>query len=558
MANPLSIDWIKKYKKENFPPDLAAGVTVAVMLVPQAMGYAMLAGLPPVMGLYASTLPLIVYALLGSSRQLAVGPVAMLSILVFAAASQTAVPGSSEFIENVLIITLITGTLQVLFGILRMGFVVNFISHAVTGGFTSAAALIILFGQVKHLLGISVPGEALFITNVMNTIGELDSIHLYTLPFGAGSIGLLWLFKKKLPRFPVALFVVAAATLITAFFRLDNQGVAILGSVPGGIPDFHFPLMDISRITALLPGSLAIFFVGFMESMAIAGSIATKERYKIDADRELLGLGGANLAGALFSGCPVTGGLSRSAVNWQAGAKTPLASVITGIIVLLVLLFLTPLFYYLPKAVLGAVIAVAVTGLFNLKEGLRLFKINPSDGWIFFLTFTLTLLLGVETGILGGIIFSLLLFIRRSAYPHMAELGYMKEKDAFLNIKRFPEALSIPGILIIRIDSALFFANTGFIEKKIRRCIIDKENISHLVLDLSGVNHIDGVSLIELERLYDELKEGGVTLTFSCMKGPVRDLFNNPLWKNSMASHVEYRSLKEVVGELVPGKDLFF
>jgi SulP family sulfate permease len=545
-----AIGWLRNYHRKNLNGDLSAGVTVAIMLVPQSMAYAMLAGLPPVIGLYSSTLPLIVYALFGTSRQLAVGPVAMVSLLVYVGTSQLATPGSSEYVSLVLLLTLMTGLIQWILGLLRMGFIVNFLSHAVISGFTSAAAIVIGLSQLKHLLGIKLSSHHSIFSLLFEAVQKMHQIHLITFFLGLGSIGLLVLLKKNASRFPAPLLVVVISTMLVYIFRLDRYGVNIVGNVPGGIPKPSFPALNLESIRILLPSAFTIVFVGFMESIAVAQSIAVKEKYTVNANQEFFGLGLANIASALLSGYPVTGGFSRTAVNYQAGARTGLASVITAILIIGTLLFLTPLFYYLPNSVLAAIIMVAVYGLVDLKEARRLFKLKKVDGWTLLLTFLWTLTLGIEQGIILGVLFSLLVFIWRSAHPHMAELGYVESEKAFLNIKRFAEAKTFPGTLILRVDAAMFFANTRFIENHVRESLVEKPEVTHVVFDLSAVNDIDAVAISELQDLVMTYREQGVQFAFAGMKGPVRDLFLKAGWQKTCGHKIEYRSLYHVMQDL--------
>lgn len=422
--------WMHDYKKSDLSGDLSAGFIVAVMLIPQGMAYAMLAGLPPVIGLYASTIPLLVYALFGTSRQLAVGPVAMVSLLVLAGVSTLAEPGTESYISLVLLLMLMVGVIQFLMGVLKLGFIVNFLSHAVISGFTSAAAIIIGLSQLKHLLGVKLESNQVFLV-LWEAIRKIAEINPISFAIGAGSIILLVTLKKVLPRVPGPLVVVVLSSIIVYLFQLQNAGVSIVGEVPKGLPSLSVPMFNMDSILLLLPIALTISFIGFMESIAMAKAIAAKEKYKIVPNKELVGLGLANVAGSFFSGYPVTGGFSRSAVNYQAGARTPLATMITAVLILLTLLFFTDFFYYLPNTVLAAIIMVAVYGLIDFKEAKGLFKVHKLDGGTWAVTFIATLFIGIEQGILAGLAFSLVVFIARSAYPHMAELGFFKKRRGF-------------------------------------------------------------------------------------------------------------------------------
>jgi SulP family sulfate permease len=544
-----AFEWLRNYRRGDLNGDLTAGLIAAIMLIPQGMAYAMLAGLPPVMGLYASTLPLILYALFGSSRHLAVGPVAMISLLVYAGISTLAEPGSYRYLHLVLLLSLMVGILQVILGLLRVGFFVNFISHAVISGFSSAAAIIILISQLHHLLGIHMKSSH-FVVHALSEIGSrMGDSHLITLAIGLGSIFIQILFKKTIPRFPGPLFIVAGSAALVYILRLHQIGVKIVGDVPQGLPAFSLPLFSFDSVVVLFPYALTILFVGVMESISIAELIAAKEKYKIDSNQELKGLGLANIVSSFFQGFPVTGGFSRTAATYQAGARTGLALITTALVVILILLFLTPLFYYLPNAVLASIVIVAVFGLIDLKEARRLFKIKKMDGWTLLITFATTLIFGGEQGILIGIGFSLIVFIWRSSHPHTAELGYLEKQGVFRNLKRFPEAKTYPETLILRVDASLYFANMGFLEDLLRKGLTDKPAVKWVIMDLSGVNDIDGVAIDTLEEIIETYKERGIRFLFAGMKGPIRDLVAKAGWKEKYGNQIKYLSIRHALQE---------
>jgi sulfate permease, SulP family len=542
--------WLRRYRREDLGGDLSAGLIVAVMLIPQGMAYAMLAGLPPVVGLYASTIPLIVYALFGSSRQLAVGPVALVSLLTLTGVSALAEPGSGEFVALAALLALMVGVIQFGLGLLRAGFLVNFLSHAVISGFTSAAAIVIGLSQLKHLLGVELESTHSVFVLLWDAAQKLGEVNLITLAIGLASIALLVLFRKIAPRFPAPLLVVALSALAVYVFGLHERGVSIVGDVPQGVPSFALPAFGLDSVTSLLAVALTISFVGFMESIAVAKSIASRERYKVDANKELVGLGLANVAGSVSSAYPVTGGFSRSAVNYQSGARTPLASVITAVLIVLTLLFLTPLFYYLPNAVLAAIVMVAVYGLIDFMEPVKLFRIKKVDGWTLLVTFAATLLIGIEQGILVGVAFSLALFIWRSAYPHTTEVGYLPEEDVFRNVNRYPEARTFPNTLVVRVDASLYFANTAFWENWLNDAAFDRPDLRYLILDFSAVNDVDAVALETLEDLTDSLKERKVEVHIANMKGPVRDIVEKAGWTEKFGLNTSHPSVQHALENL--------
>lgn len=542
-----ALRWLRTYDRDDLSGDLSAGLVVAVMLIPQGMAYALLAGLPPVIGLYASTLPLIVYALFGTSRQLAVGPVAMVSLLVLSGVSTLASPGTPEYISFVLLLALMVGVLQLAVGLIRAGFVVNFLSHAVISGFTSAAAIVIGLSQLKHLLGIKLVSEKSVVSLLAEALQKVGQANFITLAIGLGSITTLVIFKKLLPRFPAQLIVVGGVTLLSYLLRLDQYGVKIVGHVPQGLPGLSVPAFNSDSLQVLLPTALTIAFVGFMESFAVAKSIATKENYRIDANQELIGLGLANIVGSFFSAYPVTGGFSRTAVNYQAGARTGLATIITAVMVVITLLFLTPLFHYLPNAVLAAIIMVAVYGLIDVKEAKHLFHLKKADGFVLAFTFVVTLFIGIEVGILAGAVLSLLLFIWRSAYPHTAELGYLEKEGVFRNVERYPHARTFEEAVILRIDASLYFANVNFLEQRLANALANKPKVKWVVMDLSSVNDFDAVAVETLERLMSDYERRGIRFIFAGMKGPVRDLVDRAGWRKKYGNSVEYLSLSHAL-----------
>lgn len=530
--------------------DLSAGLIVAVMLVPQAMAYAMLAGLPPIVGLYASTIPLFAYAMLGSSRHIAVGPVAMLSVLVLEGVSCLADPGTDRYLSLVLLLTFMVGISQVLLGLFRMGFVLNYLSHAVISGFTSAAAIIISVSQLPIVLGIRLPGQK----SIFGTIGSLfervSEINGVTLLVGLGAFAILAPLQIRWPRFPAQLLVVVIGILSSRFLSLARQGVEIVGQIPAGFPKWSLPTFNPADLAALAPTALVVVFVGFVESVAIAQSIASREKYPLHPNREFIGLGAANLAASFFSGYPVTGGLSRTAMNYQAGARTRKAGIITGTTILLIMALITPVFHHLPRSILAAIIIMAVMRLVDIREPLRLFRIKKGDGWTLMLTFLGVLILGIEEGILAGFAFSMVVFIWRSSHPHMAELGYVERERAFLNILRFPEARTCPGTLIIRIDGAMYFTNTGFIEKRLRNCFVERPELQTVIFNMVAVNDIDAVAIGMLEDLFLSLKEKQVRFVFAEVKGPVRDIMEKAGWTEKFGEKIKYRSLENVVHDL--------
>ena len=515
---------LRNYKKDTIKGDVAAGITVGIMLIPQGMAYAVLAGMPPVYGLYASMVPLLLYALLGTSRQLAVGPVAMVSLLVVAGIGELAEVGSDRFIQLAILTAFGVGLVQFLMGVFRMGFLVNFLSHPVLSGFTSAAAIIIGASQIKNLTGLDIERTNKVHEILHQTAVNFTEIDLITTSIGIGSILAMVLIKKWKRTFPSALIVVVAGILVTYLFGLNQYGVNIVGDIPKGLPSFSAEFLQMSDIRPVISIVLVIALVSYMESIAVAKAIANKHGYKVDANQELIALGGANLGGSFFQSFPVTGGFSRTAVNDQSGANTTVSSVVSALLITLTVLFLTPLFYYLPGAVLAAIIMVAVAGLFDYKEMVKLWKTDRKDLAMLMVTFAATLFLGIEEGIAAGVILSLVVVIYSSTKPHYAEVGRLGSTDTFRNIKRFPEAKIKDEILIYRFDSNLYFANVEYFRETIDDKIFEHgDSLELVVLDGSAMTDIDSTGVDVLNSLVDDLYSKDIKIYMAGVHGPVRD-----------------------------------
>ncbi|MCM3600441.1 SulP family inorganic anion transporter [Robertmurraya korlensis] len=538
------------YTRDLLTKDLIAGITLFVMLVPQGMAYAMLAGLPPVMGLYASTLPLLIYALFASSRHLSVGPTAITSLLVFSGISAVGQPGTSEYVTLVILLALMVGLFQFLFGVFKLGFIVRFISPSVLGGYTSAAAIIIALSQLKHLLGIDLGNYFqvhLLFYDVLKRIGNL---HLITLLIGVCSITVLVLMKKVSPRIPTALLLILVSIVMVSSLGLNKEGVKIVGMVPSGFPSLVFPTITIGGIKQIILPALTIALLGFMESLAIGKSIADKEKYKINPNRELKALGLANIFGSFFQILPINGSFSRSAVNHQSGGATQMVSVFTGILILITLLFFTSYFYYLPNAVLAAIIIAAVLKLIDLRQFINLIKIKPVDGWSWLVTFLSTLFIGIQWGILIGAIFSFYLLLSRMFKSNIIELGYLEKEKKFRDLKRFPDAITLDDVIFVRIDSSLHFANIFYLEEKVGDLIYSKPKVNMVIMDFSGVNDMDTTACNSLEEFKDQLhQQNNIELYFVGMKGLVRDTINRAGWNTKYKKEIGYVSIEKLLEE---------
>lgn len=514
---------VKGYDGDTLRRDLSAGITVGVMLIPQGMAYAMIAGLPPIYGLYAALVPLVGYGLLGSSRQLAVGPVAMVSLLVATGVAPLAGDDPQRYVALAIGLAVVAGVIQLGLGLARFGFLVNFLSHPVLAGFTSAAALIIGASQLQHLLGVDLGRSHHVHEIVIDAVARIGDANLATLAIALGAIVTLVGVRRWKKTAPGPLFVVVLGLVVTWGMGLAEAGVAIVGEVPRGLPAPFLPPLTGADVLALVPTALTISLVGFMESVAVAKVYAARNGYDIDANRELVGLGFANLAGALFRSYPVTGGFSRTAVNAQAGARTPLAGVFSAGVIALTLLFLTPLFTYLPRAVLGAVIVVAVSGLVDVEEARFLWRVHRRDFWLMALTFLATLAIGIEQGIVVGVIASLILVVHQISRPHTVRMGRLPGTGTYRNLERHPDARVPDGVAILRIDASLTFANADFLKERIREAARGS-SVRAVVLDAYTVNRIDSTAVHALLAVQDELRRAGIELRMAGVKGPVRDV----------------------------------
>ncbi|MCG8305936.1 MAG: solute carrier family 26 protein [Cytophagales bacterium] len=518
-------EWLPTYDKAIFKGDLWAGITVGIMLIPQGMAYAMIAGLPPIYGLYAAFVPQIIYSIFGTSRQLSVAPVAMISLLIGAGISEFAAQGSDAYVKLAILLAMIVGLLQLLFGLFKMGFLVNFLSQPVISGYTSSAAIIIGLSQLKHLLGIDVPSSNLIHEIFGNLASDINKSHFPTIGLGLAGIVIIFMIRKINKSIPGPLIIVVLAIAAVYAFGLEKAGVKIVGPVPEGLPSFILPEISVAEISRLLPLALLISLVGFMESISISKAIQSKKRnYRVSANKELIGLGIANFTGSLFGSFPVSGGFSRTAINEQAGANTNLSSWISAVIVGLTLLFFTSFFYSLPKAVLASIIMVAVFGLIDVKSAVLLFKTNKKDFAMLLVTFLSTLVFGVQIGILTGVVLSLGLVIHRSVYPHLAELGKLPDTNYYRNLSRFPEAQERRDALVFRFDSELYFANINYFRDRLEQMIERKgDDLRVIVLNAQSIYALDSSAAKGLEEIVDDCRMRKIEFYMTEVIGPVRD-----------------------------------
>jgi SulP family sulfate permease len=531
------LDWSATYNRGTAADDLIAAAIVTIMLIPQSLAYALLAGLPVEVGLYASVAPLILYAVFGTSRTLAVGPVAVVSLMTAAAVGELAAQGTPEYAAAALLLAFLSGLMLVGMGLLRLGFLANFLSHPVISGFITASGIIIAASQMKDILGVKASGHNLF-DMLVALAGRLSETNLWTVAIGVPATAFLFWVRKWLKPLLVSRGVkprladVAAkagpvgAVALTTFaawaLDLPGKGVAVVGDIPQGLPPLSFPVFDAALWGQLAVPALLISVVGFVESVSVAQTLAAKRRQRIDPDQELIGLGAANLASGLTGGYPVTGGFARSVVNFDAGAQTPAAGAFTAVGILLAAMFLTPLLWFLPKATLAATIVVAVLSLVDLGSLRRVWSYSRTDFAAQAATILITLTQGVEIGIVAGVALSIFLHLYRTSRPHVAVVGLAPGTEHFRNVLRH-QVVTAPHVLSLRIDESLYFPNARFLEDCVAERVAADPAIRHVVLMCPAVNAIDASALESLEAINHRLKDAGVTLHLSEVKGPVMD-----------------------------------
>lgn len=531
-------DWLRRYQRRWISGDLTAGLIVTVMLIPQSLAYAMLAGLPPQVGLYASVLPLVAYAMFGTSMTLAVGPVAVASLMTASALAPLATAGTAEYIALAVLLALLSGLMLFAAGLLRMGFLAYFLSHPVISGFISGSAVLIAVGQLKSLLGVPLPSGSI-VDTLAALLASIDRINPVTAMIGGAAIAFLLFARRRLAPLLEALGLpskqaqmmsrlapmaaVIAATVAVAQTGVDRTaGVSVVGAVPSGLPALGLPSLGWSQLNGLWLPALLISLVGFVESVSVAQSLALKRGQRIRPDRELLGIGAANIASAVSGGYPVTGGFARSVVNFSAGAHTPAAGVVSAVLMAIVIAGMTGWFESLPHAVLAATIIVAVTALIDVDTLRQAWRYDKADALSLLLTFGGVLLLGVEEGILLGVALSLAVLVWRSSHPHMAVVGRVPGTEHFRNIDR-QQVETLPGLIALRIDESLYFANAHMLEEKVEGLLASHPETRGILLIMSAVNQLDATALGALTDLEKDLASRNICLQFSEVKGPVLD-----------------------------------
>ena len=531
------VRWLREYDRESFTRDSFAALIVTLMLIPQSLAYAMLAGLPAQVGLYASIAPLVAYAIFGTSRTLSVGPVAVVSLMTAAAAGEIARAGTLGYVEAALTLALLSGLVLLGMAVLRLGALATFLSHPVISGFITASAVLIAASQLKHLLGVNAAGDTLIEiapallnrvpdTNVATTIiGVLATAFLFWVRSGLKPLLVRLGLSASGADFaaragPIAVIVIS--TVVVWLGDLAAQGVHVVGEIPSGLPPLSFPPFNATTWSQLLPAATLIALIGFVESISVAQTLAAKRRQRVQPNQELVGLGAANVAAALTSGYPVTGGFARSVVNFDAGARTQLASVMTAAGIALVALLFTPLFKNLPQAVLAATIIVAVLSLVDLATIAHTWRYSRSDFSATAVTIVVVLTIGVEAGIVAGVLLSIILYLWRTSRPHIAIVGQVPGTEHYRNIERH-DVITSPRVLSVRVDESLYFADARYLEDRLYDEVAQRPEVRHVVLVCPAVNYIDASALDSLEVINDRLKQAGVTFHLSEVKGPVLD-----------------------------------
>ena len=544
------LEWLPQYRGADLKGDLPAGLTVGVMLIPQGMAYAMIAGLPVVYGLYAALVPLLVYTAMGTSKQLAIGPVAMDSLLVAAGLTGLATAGTDRYIELALLLALMTGLIQLALGLLRMGFLANFLSKPVISGFTSAAALIIGLNQLPNLLGVTMERSAQLHVLALSAWHSAGDLHAPTVMVSLAAIGLLLALQKWAPRIPGALAAVALGIMAVSWVGLDLKTV---GVVPSGLPQLQFPNMLWQDIHMLIPMAGTLALIAFIESHSVARAVVHKEaNANLDANQELRALGVANALGSLFGSYPIAGGFSRTAVNARAGSRTPMSGLISAAVVALALTFLMPAFQPLPNAVLGAIIAVAVSGLFNFGYFRKLWSTHKAEAVLLAVTFLLTAFTGMVIGIASGMTLSLILTLYRTSLPHAAELGLVS--GVYRNLQRFPQAQKTKEAVILRFDGPLNYASQAhFKEFVLSRIAIRQEegtSVIRVILSAESIPHLDATASAMLEDLLGQLEECDIALHIAGAIGPVRDAMKRDGLMDRMGADRYHTGLTTAMGHL--------
>ena len=545
-------EWLPNYDSSKFGGDLTAGLTTGVMFIPQGMAYAVIAGVPPIYGLYAGVIPLLIYPLLGTSKNLSIGPVAIDMLIVAAGVSLLAEPNTDNYITLTILLTMMAGGLQLLMGSMRLGSVLNIFSRPVIAGFTLAAPIIIAFSQVNNLLGIELSQTQYIFVIIEELSRELDQIHWHTFTWGIIAIAIMAFFRYVKPIFPISVVILGISILISWIVGADQLGILLVGDIPTGLPGLSLPAINFNNMRELLPTALTLALVQFMSVASLGQTFAKRHNYIIDANHELVAIGASNFFGSFFKSIPVSGSFSRSAASEQANVQTPLANIITSVVIIATLLFLTPIFYFLPMPILAAIIIVSALNLIDIGEFKFLYKTKRSEAFIAIFTAACTLLIGIQEGILLGIVASMLHMLYKYSRPNVAELGVIPGTRLFKNLERNPEAKPINGLMILRVDASFSFVNADFFRDYIiKKSREQNESTRYVIIDGSTINTLDTTAVEQIKMMVGTLKNWDIELYITGLKGPIRDVIEDSGLRDFVGDNHFYRDPHEAVSHIL-------
>lgn len=546
------VDWLPRYSLSKLRGDLSAGLTTGIMFIPQGMAYAVIAGVPPIYGLYAGVIPLLIYPLLGTSKNLSVGPVAVDMLIIAAGVSLLAEPNSTEYIRLTIVLTMMAGGLQLIMGSMQLGAVFNFFSRPVIAGFTLAAPLIIAFTQLNNLLGIELSNTQYIFTIIQEVILKFEQIHPETLLWGGTAITVLIVFKYLKSNIPASAIILVLGIVTAWFLNAHAMGIQLVGDIPMGLPPFTFPEANFSNMRELLPTALTLALVQFMVVASLGRTFAKRNNYVIDANHELVAIGASNFLGSFFQSIPISGSFSRSAASEQANVQTPLANIITSGVIIATLILLTPVFYYLPMPVLAAIIIVSALNLIDISEFHFLFSTKKSEGFIAIFTAVCTLFIGIQEGILLGVVASMVNILYKYSRPNVAELGLIPGTHLFQNIDRKSNAQRINGVIILRVDASFSFINADFFRDYIVKKTRERNSYTrYVIIDGSTINTLDTTAIDQLKSMATTLKNWDIELFITGLKGPVRDVISKSGMRDFLGEDHFFREPHEAVQHIL-------
>lgn len=542
------VDWLPVYSPSKFRGDLAAGLTTGIMFIPQGMAYAVIAGVPPIYGLYAGVIPMLIYPLLGTSKNLSVGPVAVDMLIIAAGVSLLAEPNTTEYITLTILLTMMAGGMQLIMGSMQLGAVFNFFSRPVIAGFTLAAPLIIAFTQLNNLLGIELSNTQYIITIIEEVVFKFDQIHPDTFLWGGAAIGILALFKYFKSNIPASAIILVISIVAAWFLNASTLGIQLVGDIPTGLPPLSLPEINFNNMRELLPTALTLALVQFMVVASLGRTFAKRHNYVIDANHELVAIGASNFLGSFFQSIPVSGSFSRSAASEQANVQTPLANIITSGVIIATLLLLTPIFYHLPMPILAAIIIVSALNLIDISEFKFLFTTKKSEGFIAIFTAVCTLFIGIQEGILLGVVASMVNILYKYSRPNVAELGLIPGTRLFQNISRNSDAQRIRGVIILRVDASFSFINADFFRDYIVKKTREYNNHTrYVIIDGSTINRLDTTAIDQMKSMITTLKNWDIELYITGLKGPIRDMITKSGMREFLGDDHFFREPHEAV-----------